>query len=146
MFASCRWPSSLTFKKRDSSGRVVSGSAASIVMLMKVGLEWITGKWAASFRGCVVNTLPLFFGGNLVVFHTLPLSKIYSPGKLGCGAAEATGLGFVCFVVMNPCVLSARVDLGFFLLQNFFKFIPPQSTSNIINCLFYLFGVSELVI
>ena len=25
---------------------------------------------------------------------------------MGCGAAEATGLGFVCFVVINPCVLS----------------------------------------
>ena len=34
---------------------------------------------------------------------------------LRCGAAEATGLGFVCFVVINSCVLSAnRVDLGFF--------------------------------
>ena len=29
-------------------------------------------------------------------------------------AAEATGLGFVCFVFFNPCMLSAnRVDLGF---------------------------------
>ena len=33
-------------------------------------------------------------------------------GVMGCGAAEATGLGFV---FVNPCVLSAnRVDLGFF--------------------------------
>ena len=32
-----------------------------------------------------------------------------------CVAAEATGLGFVCFVVINPRVLSANgVDLGFF--------------------------------
>ena len=31
---------------------------------------------------------------------------------MGCGAAEATGLVFVCFVIINPCVLSAgRVDL-----------------------------------
>ena len=26
---------------------------------------------------------------------------------MGCGAALATGLGFVCFVVINPCVLPA---------------------------------------
>ena len=25
---------------------------------------------------------------------------------MGCGAAEATGLGFVCFVVINRCVVS----------------------------------------
>ena len=30
------------------------------------------------------------------------------------GAAEVTGLGFVCFVVINPCVLSAnRAGLGY---------------------------------
>ena len=28
---------------------------------------------------------------------------------MGCGAAEATVLGFVCFVVINPCVLSANM-------------------------------------
>ena len=34
---------------------------------------------------------------------------------MGCGAAEATGLCFVCFVVINPRVLSAnRVDFGLF--------------------------------
>mgnify|MGYP003571761694 CR=1 FL=1 len=38
-------------------------------------------------------------------------------GVMGYGAAEATGLGFVCFVAINPCVLLAnRVDLGFFVL------------------------------
>ena len=43
----------------------------------------------------------------------------------GCGAAEATGLGFVCFVVINPCVLSAnRVDLRF-LFHKFSNFTPP---------------------
>ena len=32
----------------------------------------------------------------------------------------ATGLGFVCVFVFNPCVLSAnRVDLGFFCFINF---------------------------
>ena len=34
---------------------------------------------------------------------------------MGSGAAEATGLGFVCFVVINFRVLSAnRVDFGLF--------------------------------
>ena len=27
-------------------------------------------------------------------------------GVMGCGAAEGTGLGFICFVVLNPGVLS----------------------------------------
>mgnify|MGYP003571732062 CR=1 FL=1 len=35
--------------------------------------------------------------------------------SVGCGASEATGPGFVCFVVFNPRVLQAnRVDLGLF--------------------------------
>ena len=34
---------------------------------------------------------------------------------MGCGAVEATGLGCVCFVVLNPHVLSNRVDLGCFI-------------------------------
>ena len=42
--------------------------------------------------------------------------------EVGCGAAEATGPGFVCFVVINPCVLSAnRVVFGLFL----FQYPPP---------------------
>ena len=39
-------------------------------------------------------------------------------------------LGFVCFVVLNPCVLSVnRVDLGFFLFffDRFSNFTPPQT-------------------
>mgnify|MGYP003571757333 CR=1 FL=1 len=39
---------------------------------------------------------------------------------MGCGAAEATVLGFVCFVVINPCMFSAnRVDSGFFVSSIF---------------------------
>ena len=46
----------------------------------------------------------------------LPSIFILHTGVMGCGTAEATGLGFVCFVVNNPRVLSAnRVDLGFFV-------------------------------
>ena len=45
---------------------------------------------------------------------------------MGCGATEATGLGFVCFVVINPHVLTAnRVDFGLFLFHKFFNFTPP---------------------
>ena len=42
---------------------------------------------------------------------------------MGCGAAEAAGLGFVCFVVINSRVLLGdRVDFGlvFFFLFFFF--------------------------
>ena len=43
------------------------------------------------------------------------LSHTISMLPMGFGAAEATSLGFVCFVVINPRVFSAnRVDLGFF--------------------------------
>ena len=54
---------------------------------------------------------------------------------MGCGAAEATGLGFVCFVVINPRVLSNRVDLGFFAtyIFQFSNFTPtniPHSYSS----------------
>ena len=45
---------------------------------------------------------------------------------MGCGATEATGLSFVCFVVTNPCVLSAkRVDFGLFFCFIHFP-IPPR--------------------
>mgnify|MGYP003571759600 CR=1 FL=1 len=47
-------------------------------------------------------------------------------GLMGCGAAEATGLGFVCFVVLNTHVLPAnRVDYRL-LFHTFSKFTPPS--------------------
>ena len=54
-------------------------------------------------------------GGDcrLLCFTLVPFS-----GVMGCGAAEATGLGFVCFVVINPRVLSSKVlILGLFLVS-----------------------------
>ena len=49
-------------------------------------------------------------------------------GVMGCGAAEATGLGFVCFIVLNPRILSANgVDLGFFCFINGPISPPPPS-------------------
>ena len=42
-----------------------------------------------------------------------------------CGAAEATGLGFVCFV-QSLCVVSQQNWFGvFFLLHKFSNFTPP---------------------
>ena len=53
----------------------------------------------------------LFCNIRYILSQTPPLRT-----AIGCGAAEATGLGFVCFVVINPRVLSAnRVDLDFFV-------------------------------
>ena len=46
-------------------------------------------------------------------------------------ASEATGLGFVCFVVINPCVLSANklIWAFLFLFHKFSNFTPPPSTN-----------------
>ena len=45
-----------------------------------------------------------------------------------------TGMGFVCFVVINSCVLSVnRVDLGFFFVSQIFQFYsppPPEKRTN----------------
>ena len=38
---------------------------------------------------------------------------------------KATDLGFVCFVVINPCVLANRVDFGLFCIINFQFYSPP---------------------
>ena len=45
--------------------------------------------------------------GNSIPLSPIPrYFLIYPPppyaGVMGCGAAEATGLGFICFVVINP--------------------------------------------
>ena len=47
---------------------------------------------------------------------------------------EATGPGFVCYVVINPCVLSAnRVDLGLFFISYILLPLPPAHTPTCIN-------------
>ena len=57
---------------------------------------------------------------------------------MGCSATEATGLGFVCFVVINPLVLSAnRVDFGLVLFHKFSNLPPPppvRTTSSSNRC------------
>ena len=51
---------------------------------------------------------------NIIHAHLCTHYYVTSPVM----AAEATGLGFVCFVVINPCVLLAnRVDFGLFFIS-----------------------------
>ena len=60
----------------------------------------------------------------------IDLLRFTYAGVMGCSAAEATGLGFVCFVVINPLMLSAadRVDFWLFLFHwHFLRFTPPPS-------------------
>ena len=47
-------------------------------------------------------------------------SSPFSAGVMGCGATEATCLGFVCFVFINPRVLSSanRVDFGLIIISS----------------------------
>ena len=67
----------------------------------------------------LISIPPVFCLASRVGFHHSPLA----------GVMEATGLGLVCFVVINPCVLSPnRVDLGF--LPHRFYPPPPRSTSS----------------
>ena len=56
-------------------------------------------------------------GRNLLTVEVVCSILIITQGiGMGCGTAEATGLGFVCFAI-NPCVLSAnRVDFGGFFV------------------------------
>ena len=73
-------------------------------------------------------SLPFFFWYSYFLFIQFSIFTV-----MGCGAIEATGLGFVCFVAINPRVLSAdRVDSGFFCFINFpISPPPPQDTVNV---------------
>ena len=48
---------------------------------------------------------------------------------MGCGLAVATGLDFVYFVVINPCVLLSAniVDFRLFFVAYFSFYSPPPS-------------------
>ena len=100
---------------------------------MTQSLQRSEEKWVAevSHRGClelnwenICNYLKRVEFGFFFIY-IIPILPY--AGVMGCsGAAEATGPGFVCFVVINPCVLSAnRVDFGFFLFHKFSNFTPP---------------------
>ena len=75
-----------------------------------------------SYSICIYSGLLTLFVNSKTVYYpiVLPLPL------MECGAAEATGLNFVCFVVINPRVLSAnRVNFGLFLFHKFSNFTPP---------------------
>ena len=68
-------------------------------------------------------------GYSLIIRNNLINISVSHAGVMGCGGAEAIGLGFVCFVVINPRVLSAnRVDLSSFSFI-IFQFYPPPPSS-----------------
>ena len=77
-------------------------------VLLSVFLNyWDQQNWRLEFLYFVQYAL--FFSIHLTsppppLLHS---SYVYA-GVMGCGAAEATGLGFVCFAVINPRVLSAN--------------------------------------
>ena len=50
---------------------------------------------------------------------------------MGCGAVEATGLDFVCFVVPRVLLSANRVDFG--LYHKFSNFTLPQIATSITN-------------
>ena len=72
-----------------------------------------------------------FVNSNFMKIFFIEISFVFTPPRWSdgrCGAEEATGMGFVCFVVINPCVLSAnRVDFGFFCFINFPILLPHSS-------------------
>ena len=66
--------------------------------------------------------------GKSVLFCLNRREALFTPGRsMRCSAVEVTSLGFVCFVVINPCVLSAnRVDFGLFFVSSVFQFYSPD--------------------
>ena len=71
--------------------------------------------------------LKLFFL-HMLSQQSLHSVLIFTPPLLHWSVAEATGLGFVCFVFFNPHVLSANsVDFGNFCFYlNIFQVYPPK--------------------
>ena len=65
---------------------------------------------------------------SLLPFFKMPIFKILSflfAGVMGCGAAEATDLGFVCFFFVNPRVLSANPSWFWAFCVINFPILPP---------------------
>ena len=53
---------------------------------------------------------------------------------MGCGAAEATGLNFVCFVVINPRMQSTDLIWAFLFIYQFYPH-PPEHYSIILSAM-----------
>ena len=62
----------------------------------------------------------------IIINHITP--HLPYAGVMGCSAAEANGLGFVCFVVINRRVLAAKRVEGFFFVS-FSNFTPTRTAS-----------------
>ena len=105
-------------------------------------LKWSPsrGQWGTSF----ILTEDNFSKSQLmrIIPHTPPTITFppmffiefpsFGSQMMGGGAAEATGMGFVCFIVINSRVLSAnRVDLAFFYFINFPILPPPPSQTHV---------------
>ena len=124
---------------------VVSSLQAVVLVACQAGAGYFCGKKEVGAQmGLVSHIL------QLVVFPSLnpppPFNKISILSPPPCGAVEATGLGFVCCVVFNPCVfpkyLANRVDvgfsdfpdLGFILFLNFpISHSPPPPTPQVFS-------------
>ena len=86
------------------------------------------GTWAlilSIFKYPFLSPPPLPQVISFFYFYNFPFSHA---GVMGCGTAKATDLSFVCFVIINPCVLSSanRVDFGLFCFINFPFLLPPH--------------------
>ena len=81
-------------------------------------MEW-DGLLKSSGEGILGLQIKEISLGMITGIHT-KIQGCLSTSPKGCGAAEATGHGLVCFVVINPCVLSVnRIIFLFHKLSNF---------------------------
>ena len=89
------------------------------------GLNCEVGSWTQKKEYDMSMTC---FVVSCFTFSIFPPSTLCPSSFDGCDAAEATGLGFVCFGVLNPCVSTNRVYFGVFCFINFpILLLPPPS-------------------
>ena len=94
-------------------------------------LNMVVFRDSLYFDNC--GSIIWIWGSLIEISFVLPYA-----GVMGCGAAEATGPGFVCFVVLNPHVLSAnRVDFGFLYFIN--VILPPPPPVSIFIVFVFVF-------
>ena len=102
------------------------GGREAILVIGDIKTGFSCGWWEGMFGGILIEPqrgLVLNWNFTLILLFTLKLKS--PPPLMGCGAAEATGLGFVCFVVINLHVLSAnRIDFGLFFFIYFPNSLP----------------------